>query len=219
MFIHRNTPSLSARRRQQGMALVVVLIFLLLITLMAVSASHRSLLQQRMAGSLRNAQQARMSAETALRGVEYKIWSIAGRPGMGLHCQDGRPSADDGCIVYHPLSPAYAAGGVVTIFQTAAGWLPDLGKSYTGPSGQGYTRDSGEPTAMLARNPAYLIEDLGSEPPPGAGGLHESGNTGPNNPSSEQVDVHIYRITARGTGGSPNIVSVVQSTFDAPAGL
>jgi type IV pilus assembly protein PilX len=217
MTLYRRLAPSSALRRQQGFALITALVFLLLITLMAVGASQRSLLQQRMAGSLRNAQQARMSAETALRGAEYAIWSIAGHPGISLRCQDGSPSADDGCILYRPLSSAYAAKGAVTTFQTAAGWVPHIGKSYSGPSGRGYTANSGQPTAVLARNPVYLIEDLGSEQPPGAGGLHESGNTGPNNNRAGQVDVHIYRITARGTGGNPNIVSVVQSTFDAPA--
>jgi type IV pilus assembly protein PilX len=67
----------------------------------------------------------------------------------------------------------------------------------------------------LAEDPVYIIEDLGSERPPGVSGLHESGNTGPNN--GEQAGVHIYRITARATGGHANVVSVVQSTFDAPA--
>jgi type IV pilus assembly protein PilX len=213
----RRMPSLprGALRQQQGFALATALIFLLLITLMAVSASQRSLLQQRMAGSLRNAQQARMSAETALRGVEYKVWSMANQSGVSLHCQDGQPSKDDGCILYRPLSLAYAAKGIVTTFQTAAGWVP--GKSYTGPTGKGYITNSEQPTAALARDPVYLIEDLGSEQPPGAGALHESGNTGPNNSGAGELDVHVYRITARGTGGNPNVVRIVQSTFDAPA--
>jgi type IV pilus assembly protein PilX len=219
MPTYRRMPS-SPRRasgQQQGFALAMALIFLLLITLMAVSASQRSLLQQRMAGSLRNAQQAGMSAETALRGAEYKIWSMANQPGVSLHCQEGRPSKDDGCILYRPLSAAYAAKGIVTTFQTAAGWMPNIGKSYTGPGSKGYTTNSQQPTAALAGNPVYLIEDLGSEQPPGAGALHESGNTGPNNSGVGQLDVHVYRITARGTGGSPNVIRIVQSTFDAPA--
>jgi type IV pilus assembly protein PilX len=219
MPIHRSMPFSPCRtsRQQRGFALAMALIFLLLITLMAVSASQRSLLQQRMAGSLRNAQQARMSAETALRGAEYKIWSIANQPGVNLHCQDGRLSADDGCILYRPLSSAYAAKGIVTTFQTAAGWVSNVGKSYTGPGRKGDVANSEPPTAVLARNPVYLIEDLGSEQPPGAGALHESGNTGPNNRGAGDLDVHVYRITARGTGGNPNVIRIVQSTFDAPA--
>nr|WP_275578235.1 pilus assembly protein [Dyella mobilis] len=196
--------------------MLVALIFLLLITFLAVGAAQRSLLQQRMAGSLRNAQQARMSAETALRGAEYQIWLKAA--GAGLHCQEGNISSDDGCIVYRPQSRPYAAGGKVRIFRTATGWVTGIGKRYSGPQRRGYTRDLGQPTSVLAYDPVYLIEDLGRERPPGTGGLHESGNTGPNNGDADELDLHIYRITARGAGGNPNVVSVVQSTFDAPSG-
>jgi type IV pilus assembly protein PilX len=210
-------PFHSSMHSQRGFALLMALIFLALITLLAVGAGQRSLLQQRMAGSLRNAQQARMSAETALRGAEYQIWLKASRPGQGLHCQEGGISGDDGCIVYRPQSAAYAKGGQVTTFRTAAGWIDGIGKRYAGPAGRGYTRDNGEPTAVLAYDPVYLIEDLGSERPPGAGTLHESGNTGPNHGGADEVDLHVYRITARGAGGNPRVVSVVQSTFDAPS--
>jgi len=204
-------------QRSRGFALIMVLVFLLLITMLAVITAQHALLQQRMAGSLRNAQQARLSAETALRGAEYAIWSIASQAGVHLHCQDGNISADDGCVMYRPLTAPYGVNGTVTRFRTASGWITDIGKNYTGPQRRGYTTDKGQATAVLARNPMYIIEDLGSVRAPGAGSLHESGNTGPNNIGAGEVDVHIYRITARGTGGNPNVVRVVQSTFDAPA--
>jgi type IV pilus assembly protein PilX len=219
MSQHRSLRNASSRslRKQQGLALAMALIFLLLITMLAMGASHHALLQQRMAGSLRNAQQARMSAETALRGAEYKIWVIARQPGVHLHCQEGSLSSDDACIIFRPLSSAYAVQGKVTRFQTSAGWISDIGESYRGPARKGYTQNVEQPTAVLAKNPMYIIEDLGRERPPGAGALHESGNTGPNNGNTGEPEVHIYRITARGTGGNPNVVSVVQSTFNAPA--
>ena len=210
------SPEKNRPHRQHGFALVVALIFLMLITMLAVSACEHALLQERMAGNLRNAQQARMSAETALRGAEYKIWSIAGQPGARLHCLDGSISSDDGCVIYRPLSAPYLENGGFTAFQAAQGWLPGIGMVYTGPSHSGYTSNTGQPTASLAKNPVYLIEDLGSEQSPDASDLHESGNTGPNNSGAGQVDIHIYRITARATGGNPNGVSIVQSTFDAP---
>ncbi|HTV84375.1 MAG TPA: PilX N-terminal domain-containing pilus assembly protein [Dyella sp.] len=209
----RRTPT----RRQRGSALIVALIFLILTSLLAISACERSLLQERMAGSLRNAQQAQASAETALRGAEYKIWSVASHAGVRLHCLDGAISHDDGCVIYRPSSAPYRAGGAVTRFLSAQGWLPGVGVTYTGTTQGGFTRNSAQPTASLARNPVYLIEDLGSEAPPGADGLRESGSTGPNNDDPAAGSMHIYRITARATGGNPNVVSVVQSTFDAPA--
>lgn len=219
MSLHSRSPRVLSRPSsgQRGFALVMALIFLLLITTLAVSASQRSLLQQRMAGSLRNAQQARMSAETALRGAEYKLWSIATRPGVRLHCQEGHISKDDGCIIYRPWSAPYAAKGDVTVFRKASGWVPGIGKTYEGPTRGGYTGSNDHPTAALARNPVYLIEDLGSKPLTSAGGPGESGNTGPDNSGTDQLNLHVYRITARGAGGSPDVVSVVQSTFVAPA--
>ncbi|MBE1162528.1 PilX N-terminal domain-containing pilus assembly protein [Dyella acidiphila] len=202
---------------QRGFALLTALVFLLLITMLALSMSQHALLQQRMAGSLRHAQQARLSAETALRGAEYKIWSTASQAGLRLHCQEASISPDDGCVVYRSSSALYAAHGAVTQFMRATGRLAGIGKTYTGAQRHGYTRDSWEPSAALAENPAYLIEDLGSEQPPSAGGLRETGNTGPDSGMSGQPDMHIYRITARGTGGHPDVVRVVQSTFNAPA--
>ncbi|WP_268236498.1 pilus assembly PilX family protein [Dyella nitratireducens] len=195
------------RRARNGFALFMALVFLVLLSMLAIVASQHALLQERMAGSLRNTLQARMSAETALRGAEYKLWSLAGQVGTRLHCEEAAVTQDDGCVVYHPDGAPYAVNGAVTKFQTAAGWIDNVGVAYTGPIGGGYT-------PALAKNPVYIIEDLGSERPPGVGGLHESGNTGPNNDG--QVNMHIYRITARATGGNANVVSVVQSTFNVP---
>ncbi|GLQ89389.1 pilus assembly PilX family protein [Dyella flagellata] len=202
------------RGSQAGFALLVALIFLLVLSMLAIDASRHSLLQERMAGGLRNAQQARMSAETALRGVEYKLWSMAGQVGTHLHCERSSIPADDGCLIYNPDAFAYAPGGVVARFQFLPGWLPDIGVAYLGPDHHGYVSNAGQPTAALAKNPVYIIEDLGAEHPPGVGGSHESGNTGPGH--GGQLDIHIYRITARATGGSAKTLSVVQSTFNAP---
>jgi type IV pilus assembly protein PilX len=204
----------SVKGAQSGFALMMALVFLLLISMLSIAASQHALLQERMAGSLRNAQQARMSAETALRGAEYKVWSTAGRPGTELQCLENAISPD-GCVIYRSYGAPYKADGDVTRFQSAQGWIADIGIPYKGPAGRGYTNNPQYPTAKLAEDPRYIIEDLGSERPPGVGGLHESGSTGPNN--GDQGGVHIYRITARATGGRTGVVSVVQSTFDAPA--
>jgi type IV pilus assembly protein PilX len=214
---HRKRPAEPRRKHpQQGFVLLIALIFLLLMSMLAFSASQHSLLQERIVGSFRNAQQARMSAETALRGAEYKLWSMASQVGAHLHCASGSISSDDGCVVYQPLSAPYRANGAVTQFQSAQGWLANIGVAYDGPLHKGYTSEQGQLTAVLARNPVYIVEDMGTERPPGVGGLHESGNTGSNNDGADQLDIHVFRITARAVGGNPSMVSVVQSTFDVP---
>jgi type IV pilus assembly protein PilX len=219
--IHRHDPF--PQHRQRGATLIVALIFLLLLTILALGASSRSLLQERMAGSLRNSQQAQMSAETALRGAEWTLWKTTSNVGGHIDCLAGGISSDSGCIIYNLSSTPYTATGDVTKFLTQSGWVTnssgDIGKAYKGGDGSiDYTASSRAATLdQLAKNPVYVIEDLGPELPPGAGAQHEAGDTGPNNTGPGQLNTHIYRITARATGGNSNAVWVAQSTFDAQA--
>lgn len=204
--------------RQRGVVLVVALIFLLLLTILALSASGRSLLQERMVGGLRNAQLADFSAESALRGAEWRLWSTSSVVGGHLNCLSGSISADDGCVIYDPAGAPYQPNGSVTEFRTSRAWLTGKGLTYKGPTSLsgGYT-DSGLGTAALAYNPQYIIEDMGREIPAGNGPQHESGTTGPDNGGDGQVNTHIFRITARAVGSNGNTVRVFQSTFDAQA--
>jgi type IV pilus assembly protein PilX len=197
----------SARRAQRGAVMVVALIFLLLLTILAISASGRSLLQERMAGGLRNAQQANMSAQTALRGAEWRLWTSTSNLGEHLTCGSG---VFTDCYIYDPASPITN----VVNFRTRQGWVTTGSTEYKGYDDKvDFTAaDHGQ----LAQNPHYIIEDLGLEQPPGvSGGMHESGATGAGGTGYASTSRHIYRITARATGGSENTVRVLESTFAA----
>jgi type IV pilus assembly protein PilX len=200
-------------RRQGGMVLVVALIFLLLLTILAISASGRSLLQERMVGGLRNSQQAQLAAESALRGAEWRLWTTTSNLTAPLNCGTGVLTGN--CYRYDPSNAIYQANGLVTNFRTSAGWIDTGAATYKGPSGTvDYTQLSGN--AKLAKNPVYIIEDLGVELPPGiTGNLHESGATGSTGTGYTSSARHIYRITARATGGNQNTVRVLESTFAA----
>lgn len=190
-------------RAQRGAVLVVALIFLILLTILAVSASGRSLLQERMAGGLLNAQQAEMSAQTALRGAEWKLWtSSVSITGGGLNCGSGIFTE---CYKYEPGSPIVN----VVNFRTKQGWVTAGSTEYKGYDGTGYPE--------LAENPHYIIEELGPELKPGISGMaHESGSTGLGGSGTGTEPPHyVYRITARATGGSANTVRVMESTFAA----
>jgi len=202
-------------RHQHGAALLVALIFLLLLSIIAIAASERSLLQERMAGGLRNAQQAQISAETALRGAEWALWSRTATLGGRFNCLNGSISNDDGCTTYNPADPLYGPTGDVTTFRTSQGWITTIGHVYKGANNSTDYTSSSLGTAQLANNPIYLIEDMGTEQPPDTGAAHESGATGSNNTAAGQLTMHIFRITTRATGGNANAVRVVQSTFDA----
>lgn len=200
-----------ARRAQRGAVLVIALIFLLLLTILAVSASGRSLLQERMAGGLRNAQQAEMSAQTALRGAEWKLWTSTSNVSAHLNCGTG---IFTDCYLYDPANPI----ANVVNFRTKAGWQTAGATVYQGATGSTDFTSFATSTQSgnLAHNPLYMIEDLGVELPPGvSGNMHESGATGSTGTGTASVSRHIYRITARGAGASANTVRVLESTFAA----
>ncbi len=195
-----------ARAAQRGVVLVVALIFLLLLTIIAVAASGRSLLQERMAGGLLNAQRAGMSAQTALRGAEWRLWSSAAKVGTTLGCGT---SLFAECYVYDPLNPSTDAVN----FRTLPGRITAGSFAYLGEGG---TVDfTATVHGKLADNPHYIVEDMGRVRPPGSGPQHESGQTGPTGSGPGQVNLEMYRITARATGGDKDTVTVLQSTFDA----
>jgi type IV pilus assembly protein PilX len=198
-------------RAQRGAVLVVALIFLLLLTILAISASGRSLLQERMAGGLHNAQQAEMSAQTALRGAEWKLWTSTSNVSAHLNCGSG---IFTDCYIFDPASPITN----VTNFRTKQGWVTAGATTYKG-YGNSVDYTSAATTGQygnLAHNPLYMIEDMGVELPPGvSGSLHESGATGTGGTGYTSVTRHIYRITARATGGSANTMRVLESTFAA----
>ena len=199
-------------RHQRGVVLMVALIFLLLLTMLGVGASGRALLQQRMAGALRNASLADTAAHTALRGAEWKLWSGA----VGLMTAPQVCQASGGCYRYDPGNAAlYGANGVVTRFRSSTGWVTQGAATYMGANGSvDFTASWINQTGDVAKNPVYIIEDLGVETPPGAsGGLRESGATGATDMAS--ANRHVYRITARAAGADENTVRVMESTFTA----
>ncbi|MEO8746772.1 MAG: PilX N-terminal domain-containing pilus assembly protein [Rhodanobacter sp.] len=193
---------------QRGVVLVLALIFLLLLTILAVGASNRSLLQERMAGSALSAQRAQMSAQTTLRGAEWRIWSGAANVASPLGCAT---ASFPECYVYDPLMQ----NANVVNFRTKPGWVTAGSKEYKGyADGVDYTVTA---NGKLADNPRYMVEDMGRVLPIGSGPQHESGQTGPTGNGPGQINLEMYRITARATGGDPNTMSVLQSTFDAMA--
>lgn len=218
MMYARSCPRQPRAQRQRGVVLIVALIFLVLLTILALSASGRSLLQERMAGGLRNTSLADMAAETTLRGVEWKLWTSTTKlTSAPLLCGSGVLAGN--CYRYDPSNTAlYGANGTVTKFRGGAGWITTGTATYKGAdNATDFTALTGNQlTGALAKNPVYLIEDMGTELPPGAsGGLHESGATGSGGTGAGSTSRHVYRITARATGADANTVRVMESTFAA----
>jgi type IV pilus assembly protein PilX len=198
--------------RQGGAVLFVALIFLVLITLLGLTATGTSVLQERMTGGMRSGQMALMGAETGLRGAEFNVWyapqlSAAGN-NLTLYCSS---DGSGGC--YSPdQTGAYASS--TSTFATASGWTATTsngGTAYaTSLTGLTGTTQS----ASLGAQPQYLIQLVGPDLPPGSTG-QVVGSNQQQNGGNNTVTKYIYTITARGAGGSTNTVRVVQSTFAA----
>lgn len=79
--------------KQSGMALMVSLIFLVLLTLLAVSAMHGTILQERMAGNTRDRMLAFQAAEAALRTGESQLGNASLPSGTGIYMVPGTSPA------------------------------------------------------------------------------------------------------------------------------
>ena len=93
------------------MALMVSLIFLVLLTLLAVSAMHGTILQERMAGNTRDRMLAFQAAETALRAGD----ALLGNPGL--------PPNGPGIYMAQPNSSPAAMFTSVQQWDTTYPWI------------------------------------------------------------------------------------------------
>lgn len=216
------TPAIASRtrrfparfpRQQRGAALVVGLLFLLLATLISVVAMRQSIMQERMAGGLRNASLARNGAESALRNAERTIFDYyLTSNGAALV---GDASVSQGVYKFESGSTR----STVDAFRSTHDYT-DVGATTYNASMIDFTDASTQGSSRLAEQPAYLVEDLGRVRPPGAGLAGEGGSTGKENYEGSgggspagNSDIRAYRVTARSTGGLATVVRVVESVY------
>lgn len=76
--------AIRAISKQSGAALFISLMFLILLTLIGLSAANVGILQERMAGNVRESNIAFQTAEAALRGIERRVQDITLGGGGGL---------------------------------------------------------------------------------------------------------------------------------------
>lgn len=128
------------RPSQQGAVLFIALIMLLVMTLIGVTSMSSTLMEERMAGNMREINIAFQSAEAALREGEKYL------EGATL------PSFNGTNGLYKP-----ATAGNPQVWDVTANW------SATGTGSRAYTGTIAE----LAEQPRYMIEELPAVPAPG----------------------------------------------------
>jgi type IV pilus assembly protein PilX len=192
--------------------LFVALVFLILITLLALTATGTSILQEKMTGGMRNRQLSLMGAESALRGGEA-FFTTANFSGSNPlpQCSVG-PSG----VCAYPRRPTFSpATGtastqidpVIQNFRSSASWIAGPGGAPTYTHALTGLTGGGTETASLHAQPLFTIEDLGADVP-GSNGRQSQWR----DPAS-QKSAWLYRITARSQGGSGAVIRVVESVY------
>ncbi|WP_376693787.1 pilus assembly PilX family protein [Wenzhouxiangella sp. EGI_FJ10409] len=134
-------------RKQQGVALFVGLMFLLVLTLLGLSASNGSIMQERMAGNVADYNAAFQDAERTLREVESRIteFSQGGSGGLGAI-----PTWEDWDLPINDCSMSTPSN-----WESWAGdrWktAPSTGNEYFILDLSDYVNDEGLPTASACR--------------------------------------------------------------------
>lgn len=195
--------TMSLQVKQKGAVLAVSLIFLLILTILGVSSMRSTVLEEKMAGNMRDRSLAFQAAEVALRDAEAFIESIVSAGGFVCDVND----IDD------PTAITNCTGG----FQYANGVIHNdvLECCSSTTNGDVWSTDNGSVAAStdiagVKTAPRYFIihnANLVNETQtalnigPGYGGL------------SAGDDMTAFTIVARGTGGTDNSQVTIVSYY------
>ena len=186
---------------QAGVVLVISLIILLLLTIIGLSATQTTALEEKMAGNLRDKSLAFQAAESALRVAELRLnpppppkdFTAAGTAGTpvtaGLY-------SDVNPLIPNPIPTA-------TAILTDTFWSSNPNATLPTPTGLGNVID--------LNPPLYIIQKLPEFPAPSVSNAVVTGS------NSNVIKCQPYKITVRATGGTINTVVVLQSIVVVPA--
>ncbi|BBL35856.1 hypothetical protein Nstercoris_02133 [Nitrosomonas stercoris] len=179
--------------RQRGAVLITGLIFLVVLTLLGTTALQGTVLEEKMAGNLRDETLAFQAAEAALRSGERFLEQVTLPEFNGV---DG---------LYH-----YMCSSIVDPSAEE-----EEEESLTCPSTPDPvaemdwntvdSRDVDVAMEGVASQPRYFIEQLGN--------ISLQGNSGSAQQSGTALDATMFRVVARGVGGTETATVLLQSTY------
>jgi len=187
--------STSTKHSQSGIALAIALIFLLLMTIIGVSAMSSSALQEKMAGNLKDKHWSFGQAESGItEGERVLCYDYTGRvPKIDpTNTTDGFYRASTtGDPVWNTVD--WSTSG--TDYFTHPGWPTN---DYLSANGLALGKK------FVAEQTKFIIEEVQEVQENLKGGFEYSRRGGSR---------MMYRVTARGVGGTANAVTILQSTF------
>lgn len=177
------------RLQSRGIALIICLLLLLVLTIISVSAVQSTILEEKMAGNMRDYILAFQSSETALRGGENEMLAIALDDKRSLPS----PSSDGSTGIWSTIAASDAAAAQDTPwwYDYDAGWWRSKAKTSSAALGH------------IAHNSHYIIQWLQFVKDDGLGVCTYDGCSG--------RDFH--QVTSYAQGGSTDTVVQLQSTF------
>lgn len=226
------SPSHKSRRPgdNTGSALLLGVIILVALSLLAVFASSSGIMQERMTGNFRDDARSFEAAETGLRWVEAWIAAIRNPSLQPVFCDplaliepsSGNDSGDgdsDGTAIpacdSSDIDTNAALGDVINQVGLATDkYIADRDNAWWQSNGMAFGTDPRNGVSVtaagtfeldaaipgVAEQPRLLLEHHYFE----RDGLEMGG---------EPTGIHFYRITSRATGGNPNNVTILESTF------
>lgn len=174
--------------RQRGAILIVSLLLLLVMTVLALTASQTTRLQERMAGNARDMDLAFQAGEAGLRAAEKSLEDTADSSGRGLIKRCATLSEDCPVLERSTESLDYA--------HSDADWWTDNAVSYGDPEIQEF-------------------DDLKTDPLTRTELWAEKGDTVTDD-GKPKTGTAYYVITSRALGGTETAETVVQSVFASP---
>ena len=183
---------MNAIQRQRGAVLITALLILLLLTVFGVSTMDNNILEERMAGNMRDRNLAFQKAEAAIRACEAYIAANTNLPNVST---DGSTSiwrlGTPDAVTTNNLPWWNEWGDTEWADNTPANAVIQLGDTVNGIT---------VGTALgIAPEPACVIEKLPEDEGPVIGPLAEE---------------NIYlQVTARGVGGNNSTVVLLQSVY------
>lgn len=197
------------RNKERGIALITGLIILVLLTLIGVTAARSTLLQERMAGNLRDQNVAFQSAEAALR------WGEGYLNGASLSSFVADTSTT---VLSKTPTGLYQATMSPTLERWQQGVWDDAGSvAYPRtPDNLGAAIDAPE---GAAETPRFIIEDLSTSIKCTTANTVSCTTTPVNLQPGGSLklgaveETGVYRITARGVGTSANTIVFLQSYY------
>ena len=180
--------------KQKGMVLVIGLILLTVLTLLAVTSMQSSSLQELMSNNMQDKTTAFEAAESAIRAAEVFL-DNGGALNLGAFDDD----ESDG-LLGNLFDEAWNAEQIN--WDTEAVEVNSV-----------IVFDSNQPEATMGgvkSNPRYIIQHFGSVVPDADRNLNIDNSYGA---GATDTLVEMFKITARGTGGSDNTVVFLEAMY------